>query len=228
MWQPRITLNGMFRYDPTLFEGVVLPDGMDTEVMIAQIIRQSGDLFPLYQVPAEVKKSITQWFTRRLPNFEKLWQGFTAEYNPIENYDRREESMETPNITRVNTTGGTKIETPNITRTVSNKGSDQSTNTANVSGFDSTGYVPNSETTASGKSETSGDERETGTRTYTDDTTIRATESGTRKTESRIHGNIGVTTSAQMLSGELSLRASLDLYVIIATEFEADILLQIY
>lgn len=228
MWQPRITLNGMFLYDPTLFDGIVLPDGMSKELMIDQIIRQSGDLFPLYQVPEQVKKSITQWFTRRLPNFEKLWTGFTAEYNPIENYDRHEESTETPDITRVNTVDGNKTETPNITRSVQNSGEDKSTNTADVAGFDSVGYAPNSKTISDGTSSTSGSETESGNRTYTDDTTTTDKETGTRKTESRIHGNIGVTTSAQMLEGELALRASLDLYVVIATEFETDNLLQVY
>lgn len=260
MWEPRITLNGMFLYDPTLFDGIVLPNGMSKELMVDQIIRQSGDLFPLYQVPEQVKKATTQWFERRLPNFEKLWQGFTAEYNPIENYDRHEETTETPDITRTSTSTGGKTETPNITRSstssndrtetpnitrsVSNSGEDSSTNIANVAGFDSAGYVPNSQTTANGTSSTNGTETESGTRKTTDSSTVSEkesgtrkyeengnttdTESGTRKTESRVHGNIGVTTSAQMLEGELTLRASLDLYVVIATEFEADNLLQVY
>lgn len=228
MWQPRITLNGMYLYDPTLFDGIVLPGGMSKELMVDQIIRQSGDLFPLYQVPGQVKKAITQWFERRLPNFEKLWEGFTAEYNPIENYDRHEETTETPDITRVNTVDGTKTETPDITHTIKNSGKDKSTNTADVAGFDSSNYVPNSKTVSEGESSTGGSETESGTRSYKDDTTTTDKESGTRKTESRVHGNIGVTTSAQMLEGELALRASLDLYVVIATEFETDNLLQVY
>ena len=196
MLQPRMTLYGMYQYDPTLFDGVVLPDGMDKTLMINQIIRQSGDLFPYYQVPPQVKSAITEWFTRRKGNFAKLWQGFTAEYNPIENYDRQEDSTETPNITH----------------TLSNSGQDASTNEADVQGYNGTDYVPNSRTTSSGTSSTNGTDTESGTRTYT----------------SRIHGNIGVTTSAQMLEGELALRKSLDLYALIAEEFENDNLIQVY
>lgn len=324
MYQPRITLNGMYMYDPTLFDGIVLPSGMSTELMVSQILRQSGDLFPFYQVPSQVKAATTEWFMRRLPNFEKLWTGVTAEYNAIENYDRHEEVTETPDITRTSTTSASKTETPditqttttnrtaeespelkrttatnstsketpdithttttesnktetpNITRSTSNNGEDSSTNAAEVAGFDSTGYVPNSKTTTSGTSSSNGTETESGTRAYSEDTTntekesgtrstsgttettdtesgktittdnatVTATEqgtrqtndsgtstdteSGTRKTVSRVHGNIGVTTSAQMLRGELDLRATLDLYVVIASEYEADNLLQIY
>ena len=106
MLQPRLTLYGMYKYDPTLFDGVVLPDGMNKTLMVNQIIRQSGDLFPYYQVPPEVKTAITEWFTRRKDNFAKLWQGFTADYNPIENYDRQEDSTETPNITHALSNSG--------------------------------------------------------------------------------------------------------------------------
>lgn len=196
MLQPRMTLYGMYQYDPTLFDGVVLPDGMDKTLMVNQIIRQSGDLFPYYQVPPQVKTAITEWFTRRKGNFAKLWQGFTAEYNPIENYDRQEDSTETPNITH----------------TLSNSGQDASTNEADVQGYNGTDYVPNSRTKSSGTSSTNGTDTESGTRTYT----------------SRIHGNIGVTTSAQMLEGELALRKSMDIYALIAAEFETDNLIQVY
>ena len=196
MLQPRMTLYGMYQYDPTLFDGVTLPEGMNKTLMVNQIIRQSGDLFPYYQVPPEVKTAITEWFTRRKDNFAKLWQGFTAEYNPIENYDRKEDSTETPNITH----------------TLSNSGQDVSTNEADVQGYNGTDYVPNSRTKSSGTSSTNGTDTESGTRTYT----------------SRIHGNIGVTTSAQMLEGELTLRRSLDIYALIAAEFETDNLIQVY
>ena len=196
MLQPRMTLYGMYQYDPTLFDGVVLPEGMDKTLMVNQIIRQSGDLFPYYQVPPQVKTAITEWFTRRKDNFSKLWQGFTAEYNPIENYDRQEDSTETPNITH----------------TLSNSGQDASTNEADVQGYNGTDYVPNSRTKSSGTSSTNGTDTESGTRTYT----------------SRIHGNIGVTTSAQMLAGELALRKSMDIYALIAAEFETDNLIQVY
>lgn len=196
MLQPRMTLYGMYQYDPTLFDGVILPEGMDKTLMINQIIRQSGDLFPYYQVPPEVKSAITEWFARRKDNFAKLWQGFTAEYNPIENYDRQEDSTETPNITH----------------TLSNSGQDASTNEADVQGYNGTDYVPNSRTKSSGTSSTNGTDTESGTRTYT----------------SRIHGNIGVTTSAQMLEGELALRKSMDIYALIAAEFETDNLIQVY
>ena len=196
MLQPRLTLYGMYKYDPTLFDGVTLPEGMDKTLMVNQIIRQSGDLFPYYQVPPQVKTAITEWFARRKDNFAKLWQGFTAEYNPIENYDRQEDSTETPNITH----------------TLSNSGQDASTNEADVQGYNGTDYVPNSRTKSSGTSSTNGTDTESGTRTYT----------------SRIHGNIGVTTSAQMLTGELTLRRSLDIYALIAEEFENDNLIQVY
>ena len=43
---PRITLWGMYQYDKTLFDDIVLPDGMDKENLVAEIMRNSGDLYP--------------------------------------------------------------------------------------------------------------------------------------------------------------------------------------
>ena len=48
---PRITLYGMMQYDETLFDDIVLPEGLNKELLIAEIISKSGDLFPYYQVP---------------------------------------------------------------------------------------------------------------------------------------------------------------------------------
>lgn len=232
MIEPRITLNGMYLYDPTLFDGIVLPTGMDRELMVRQIIRQSGDLFPLYQNPEVVKQTTTDWFARRLVNFTKLYEGYTADYNPVENYDRYEDSTETPDITRAhdNTLETSGTDTDIIDRTVTNGGSDSSTSTGAVQGFNSTEYKPNSQTVASGSSSTNSkeDAANTTTRSGNNKDSGTETETGTRKYESRIHGNIGVTTAAQMLEGETRLRRSFDLYVLIAEEYETDNLLQIY
>ena len=72
------------------------------------------------------------------------------------------------------------------------------------------------------------------------DSTVINTGSGSDKTQTeyekqrtetentRVHGNIGVTTSQQMIESEMSLRAKYDIYKIISREFEREFLVQIY
>ena len=102
----RLTLNGMYQYDNTLFDGVILPSGYDRDYVIAEIMNRSGQLYPYFQVPGIIKTNINNWFARNYFNFEKMMEALTAEYNPIENYNRLEAWTRTPNLTDKSTLSG--------------------------------------------------------------------------------------------------------------------------
>ena len=113
--------------------------------------------------------------------WDRLYAAITAEYNPINNYDMTQ--TETPNITRANKTD-TKT-------TIKNEMG------AKTYGFNSSEAVPQADTDTDATqrvegmldaNKTNNIETETGTRTLTRS------------------GNIGVTTSAQMIEGEINLR----------------------
>ena len=57
----RLTLAGMYKWDPTLFDQMVLPEGVNAQDMIQVIMERSGDLYPYYQVPPLLKVSIGRW-----------------------------------------------------------------------------------------------------------------------------------------------------------------------
>lgn len=106
---------------------------------------------------------------------------FNGSYNPLENYDMSE--TETPNITR--TTHGE----------INSKSTTTSEGNSDVYGFNSSNPTPQSKSDSSITNEAKkGDNYSDGTET----------ETGTRTTTR--HGNIGVTTSQQMLQSELDLR----------------------
>lgn len=122
-------------------------------------------------------------------NLARIWENFTAEYNPIENYSMTEQSTDENSGTTSTTTGGT--ETGNGSGTTSGK----------LYGFDSAAAVNRDETTT----------------TNTDTTTRTGTESGEHET-TNTHtltrsGNIGVTTSAQMIAENLKLFGESNFYM---------------
>lgn len=132
--------------------------------------------------------------------WKKLYDILLLEYNPIQNYDMEEE--ETPNIT--------KTETPNITKQRGTKtNTDYQVDTEqtvenSIYGFNSSSPVPSADGSGNNTVRTHGDknnntvdetETETGSRTET--------ETGTRKLTRK--GNIGVTTSQQMIESEIAL-----------------------
>lgn len=87
----RLTLWGIYQYDPTLFDLVVLPDGYSKPNLIDKIMRTCGELYPYHQVPPMLKINITGWFATRYYDFESMYKALNAVYNPIENYDRTED-----------------------------------------------------------------------------------------------------------------------------------------
>ena len=247
----RLTLWGIYQYDPTLFENVSLPEGLEKDYVIDEIMRRSGDLFTYYQVPAMLKSNITNWFLRNYDQFARMIAALLAEYNPIENYDRTEWSLHTPTevVTTDHTGEDTNVtdHTGEDTSVTDYTGEDTreigttlgSTSTNSKSAFDSNTYSPYDQTTTSG-GDSSTDTLTKGTtdtntltrgttdtNTLTRGTTDTITNSGNHQFDSHIHGNIGVTTNQQMVEAEIELRR-FDIYTDIARRFEKEFLIDIY
>ena len=213
---PRITLWGFYQYDKTLFDDIMLPDGIEKENLVAEIMKNSGDLYPYHQVLEYLKRNINYWFARRLFDFGRIYEALRMEYSPIENYDRKE----------------------NISRDYENSGSDKASTTLGSSTTSTNIGSNDNENKVSAYNESDYTNREKDTQSY--NSTVTNSGSGTDTTQTeyglkrkevediRVHGNIGVTTSQQMIESEMSLRAKYDIYKIIAIEFEREFLVQIY
>lgn len=241
----RLTLNGMYQYDPTLFDGMILPEDYDRDALLAEIMKRCGQLYPYHQVPPVLKADIRLWFSRNYLNFDRTMEALTAEYDPIENYNRHELSTKTPNLTDKSTLSGkdstqasgtdsTVREYDDYKETVTYSGDD--TRETQVSAFDSSTYQPSEKVTDSrtnreDEKETSGSYSDDLTHGRKDETTYgkvdTVTHTGTEGYSSHIHGNIGVTTSQQMITSELELRR-FDIYTDIAARFEHEFIVQVY
>lgn len=212
----RITLYGFYQYDNTLFDDVVLPSGMDRKILVADIMRTSGDLYTYHQVPEQLKRNITFWFARRLFDFERMFKALRAEYSPIENYDRIED------IIRDYQNSGRDKETSTLGSSTTSTHTGNDSAEMQVSAYNEEEYTNRDKETQNYN--TSTETKGSGSDTTTTDYGLRRTE--TEKT--RIHGNIGVTTAQQMIMEEMKLRAQYEIYRIITMEFEREFLVQIY
>ncbi len=251
----RFTLWGLYQYDSTLFDGIALPDTIDKDTLTGYIFARSGDLYCYYQVPEQCRAQIQRFFAVRLPEFQRMADALSAQYNPIHNYSRNEDRTETPDITHKETPDITTTETPNLTLketpditntdTGSSTGSgtknNSYTDTNSRSAYDSSQYQPVTKTEHSGDEGENSENSYSTTRTETGNrTTVQSgsrttaetgtrteTETGTRKWHIEASGNIGVTTNQKMVRDEIELR-KYNLYEIIAAEFEKAVLVQIY
>lgn len=149
---------------------------------------------------------------------------------------------------------GSSVTDGENTRTISNKnttsnsnqgsGSDSQTTTNEITAFDSNTLVTHDRSATTGQNSStltqSGTETQNGTETLEDDTTVTNTESKTgsfthgekiadsASRESHIHGNIGVTTSQQMLQSELEISEKLNIYDYIVQEFKRRFCILVY
>ena len=163
-------------------------------------------------------------FSVNIENWKKLWQNYTAEYNPIDNYNRHEESVLTDSGNDTIVRNGTTTNTRNGSTTNTRTGSVTNTMTGTTTATDASSvYTFNSDSStdvSGGRSTVTPDTTTTDNYNnvvdksdYNDVKDIseinnledKRTLNTTHKTVSDISGNIGVTTSAQMISENINL-----------------------
>lgn len=156
--------------------------------------------------------------------WKHIWDALNTAYNPLENYSMLEER--TPDITKETSIDTTDERTPNITKTTNGTGTTSTDSQTGIFGFNSPQSNP-SGTIDGNQTDTITDrtETETGTDTTTKGGTITDTESGKETLERS--GNIGVTTSQQMLQSEFEVR-KYDFYKEIYKDIDSILCLKIY
>ena len=115
-----------------------------------------------------------------------------AVYNPIENYDSNEESTTTTGVKEGNFKKGTNTDTTEV-------GQGQITTKSDVTSYET-------DTFADADKVTTDESARTTTTTLGERTDIRTEKEHIDTFKKHIHGNIGVTTSQQMIESELELR----------------------
>lgn len=85
---------GLYNYDPTLFDELVLPEGLEKELAVNTILMRSGQFEVLYPDPDFFKSQIGYWGRKHYRTFEKWVEALAIEYDPLYNYDRTEETID--------------------------------------------------------------------------------------------------------------------------------------
>lgn len=134
--------------------------------------------------------------------WNRLYDVLVSEhYSPLENYDMTQ--TETPDITK------THHHEENTDMSVENKDVESKNS---LFGYNDANAEPTTKAESSGTTQTTGDVDDN----YFDETD---TETGTRSLTR--HGNIGVTTSQQMLLSEVDLREKINFYEIVMNDMDS-------
>ena len=167
-----MSLLGLYNWDNTILDGLVVPDGVDRVALITNLLRECSELEVLYPQPEAMKFFVSEWAKERISVWNRLEATLHYEYDPISNYDRKEEWEDE-----------SSGESEALTAGYNSSGSD----------------VPESKSNASGRA----------------------------KRKGRSYGNIGVTTTQQMIEQERRI-SEFDIDHIIINEFMKTFCLLVY
>lgn len=220
---PKLTMLGMYEYDPTLFEDLTFPEGIEKDLAVNEILMRCGEFAILYPNLEFLKYQIAKWGQKHYRTFEKWVYALSQEYEPLFNYDRTEQESNTRSI--MGTNQQSAIDTGSNNESIAEQEAGTGSNTGKVAAYDSSSLE---------------DKNKQDTQTATSKNTSRAvttgatsnimgsdTENETYNHSSRVFGNIGVTTSSKMLEEYLDVQRW-NIYENIAEIFVGEFCIMIY
>lgn len=176
-----LSIYGLYTYNAEIFDNLVLPSGLDKDILVSDILTECSDFALLYPNYDFMKMLIGVWSQKELLIWTRLHESETIEYNPIENYDRHE------SISRSVTSEASGSSAANSKANTTGTGSSKAGKTAYDSGsIRDVAQSDNINTDAS-----QGESSESSTNSA----------SGVETVINHSHGNIGVTTAQQMIEG---------------------------
>ena len=234
---------GLYQWDNTLFSLLSLPQGLDKDTLVDFILAECSDLEILYPNPEVLKGLIGVWSATEQYTWGKLYATMQLEYNPIDNYDRTETRTLASQAAGNSTDGGTdtvtSADTGTDTITSADTGSDStignSTDVKQVKAFDSASFADKEKDTVNSSGSTTYGKTNTNTTNYGKTNTNTARYGHTNNNtfskndaeNIRAYGNIGVTTTQQMIEQERET-AKFNIFQVILDEFKQRFCVLVY
>lgn len=221
-----LTVEGLYNYDDTLFDGFNVPEGLVKQIAIDTILMRTRELEILYPDFTYMKNRITIWSNKYQINWKKLYDTTVLEYNPIENYDRMEDWTDTDDETSTSARDNTR----NTSNTVKSTSTNEIMNSVNVTDQNTAfnaGLADHAKQITDGDTTENGSITNTETGKDTENENVNGGRTGRHTKTGRAHGNIGVTTSQQMIQSERDL-VVFNLYDVIAESFIENFCLMVY
>lgn len=220
-----LSLMGMYEYDNTILDFFHYPDKWETvdkDVFVNKLLLDTAELEVLYPDANIFKTAIKYWSAAEVQNWNKLYDTTVLKYNPIWNKDGTVTEIE-KHVKNNNYTDVTDGTIADHSSTIGNQNTETSgnenTNTTNntnekdyVFGFNSESAAQSGQTVTDDTGRTNTDRSEnikTNNSANTDATTTNNTnfkhdekENIDREYTRTEQGNIGVTTTQQMINEE--------------------------
>ena len=238
MSKAKITLIGIENYlnpDHSVFETMKLPEGIDKDTLIGTIILRCQEFELLYSDPDFLTTAVNIWSRKNYRTFDKWVKALDIKYDPLFNYDRTEEYTDTHsgsfNNSRNENGNNNNTRTDNLTMTNNLADTNDVTTTHSEKAYNDTTYVGTTQDVVDQDESHTGTVTNTGTVSdngiFSSNVGANGTDNYTDIHKARLFGNIGVTTSQQMLQSELDI-ARWNMYEHIADLFAQEFCIMVY
>lgn len=244
---------GLYRWDDTIFDLMTIPTALDKNTLIDNLLAETAELEVLYPNPVVFKNLVGVWSHKQLDIWNRLYATTQYEYNPIENYNRYETGSEdgegSTTHSGTDTTAETTTHSGTDRRVIDRDMGGSDTNTATsknghfIAGYNSQASGDNDglvkQTRDEGEAENT--TRYGSTEDVTDALThgeqivktgnmvhgeqVATTSEGSH--ELHAHGNIGVTTTQQLIREQRDIEL-FNLYDIIIEDFKMRFCILVY
>ena len=81
---------GLYKWDNTVFDLMQIPEALDKDTLVDNLLAETAELEVLYPNPVVFKNLVGVWSAKQIDIWNRLYATTQYEYNPIENYNRYE------------------------------------------------------------------------------------------------------------------------------------------
>lgn len=209
-----VDLIGMYNYDKAVLDLMQIPEALDRDAFIDNLLMETAEMELLYNNVGFLKQAIGSWSKKNITVWNSLYDTTQYEYNPIWNKDGKTIETETRDL------AGTDHTTDNTDR-VDNLQDKETRNLKDetlesVYGFNSSSDAPANKV----KSDYTGTDTNDHTGRQDVDRTFdkSTTDTGTVTHERTEQGNIGLTSTQQLIQEQREV-VKLNLMDIIIKDF---------
>lgn len=226
-----VSLLGLKRLNDRILSELVVPEGVDIEVVKDNLLAETAELEVIYPDAIFMQAMIGRWSTKELPVWQKLYDTTILKYNPIENYDKTEKWSEDENTTKnldSEATGNSTTQTDSTSKTHDETDTNNGTNKY-VSAYNETEFTPTEKTTGNAQTiEDSNNTTESDINVKSKDGLV-SDERGKRLLDrtGETRGNTGFYTKQKMIEQERKI-AEYNIIDVIINSFKNRFCLQVY
>jgi len=226
MAQSKITIIGLENFlqpDHSLFENLVLPEGIDKDTLVSSILLRCSEFEVMYPDPDFLSMAITLWGKKNYWTFNKWAELINKQYDPLYNKDYYEEIQDTHQGAA--STSGSTSQSDDYTRTDNLQSSSNITDTHSEKAYNDSSFVQTTQDESHGTGSNTGTQRNAGTTSGT---------FGDTKNDSYVdghtyhgYGNIGITSAQELFQKEAEV-ARFNLYNQISDLFCQEFCIMVY